>query len=195
MLLLLGFGLVGAVFAVIASRPWGRSITQSLRRGLHSSSQLPVRAALVLVIALVFLASKLGLDVQIGAFTAGIVVRMTFTGREESAAAEVFRGKLEAIGFGLFVPIFFIVSGARLDLKSFGQHPKALAAIPLFVALLLVVRGGSTALAYRKLPARPRTSLALLSATGLPLIVVITTIGTATGSSPARPQPHWSRPA
>ncbi len=181
-LLLAGFGLLAIGFAYGASRPWGRPVTDSLSRGLHSSSQLPVRAAIVLMIVLVFLASKLGLDVLLGAFAAGVVVRVAVTGREQTSETKIFQGKLEAIGFGVFIPVFFIVSGARLDLNSFVHHPQALAAIPLFVALLLLVRGVPVLIAYRKaLPARPRLALALLSATGLPLIVVITTIGTANG--------------
>ncbi len=181
-LLLAGFALLATGFAYAASRSWGRPVTDSLSRGLHSSSQLPVRAAIVLMIVLVFLATKLGLDVLLGAFAAGIVVRVALTGREQTSETKVFQGKLEAIGFGVFVPVFFIVSGARLDLTSFVHHPQALAAIPLFVGLLLLVRGVPVLIAYRKaLPARRRMALGLLAATGLPLIVVITTIGTANG--------------
>ncbi len=178
-LLLAGFGLLAAGFAYAAARPWGRTVTETLRRGLHSSSQLPVRVAMVLTIGLVFLASRLGLDVLLGAFAAGVVVRIAVAGRGNNAETELFEGKLEAIGFGVFVPVFFIVSGARLDLTSFGHHPAALAAIPLYVVLLLAVRGLPVLLTYRRaLPPRSRTALALMSATGLPLIVVITTIGT-----------------
>jgi Kef-type K+ transport system membrane component KefB len=181
-LLLAGFGALATGFTIAAGRSWGRSVAEALRRGLHSSSQLPVRAAMLLVIALVFLASRLGLDVLLGAFAAGIIVRVAITGRDQDAETEVFEGKLEAIGFGLFVPVFFIVSGARLDLNSLLDHPVALAAIPLYVALMLAIRGLPVLYVYRRaLPTRPRQCLALLSATGLPLIVVITTIGTANG--------------
>ena len=75
-LLLAGFGLLAAGIAYAASRPSGRPVTDSLSRGLHSSSQLPVRAAIVLLVLLVFLATKAGLDVLLGAFAAGIVVRV-----------------------------------------------------------------------------------------------------------------------
>ena len=181
-LLLIGFGLIAAGFAFAAARPWGRSVTGALTHGLNASSQLPVRAARVLIVALVFLTTKLGLDVLLGAFTAGIVVRVAVNDRQDQEKIELFRSKLEAIGFGLFVPVFFIVSGARLDLNSFGDHPQALAAIPVFVILLLLVRGVPTMIVYRThLAAQPRKALALLSGTGLPLIVVITSIGTTNG--------------
>jgi Kef-type K+ transport system membrane component KefB len=147
---------------------------------LHSSSQLPIRVAMLLIIALVLLASHLGLDVLLGAFAAGIIVRVAVAGREDLAETADFRGKLEAIGFGLFVPIFFVVSGTRLDLSAFSSHPQALIAIPVFLALLVVARGLPALLVYRTaLRNQHRYALALLSATGLPLIVVITAIGTA----------------
>jgi Kef-type K+ transport system membrane component KefB len=181
-LLLVGFGLLAAAFALAARRPWGQGVTEALRRGLHSSSQLPIRVAMLLVVGLILLATRLGLDILLGAFAAGIIVRLAISGQEETPEAAVFQGKLEAIGFGLFVPVFFIVSGARLDLKSFGSHPGALAAIPMFLALLLLSRGLPVLLCYRTaVTARDRWALGLYAATGLPLIVVVTTIGADDG--------------
>lgn len=178
--LLAGFLLIAAGFVFAAARPWGRPVTDALSQGLHSSSQLPVRVAMVLIIGLEFLTTELGLDTLLGAFGAGIVVRVAVNNRQNFEMTELFRGKLEAIGFGLFVPAFFIVSGASLDLKSFAHNPQALAAIPVFVVLLLLVRGIPALICYRRvLPERQTAAVALLSATGLPLIVVITTIGTA----------------
>ncbi len=177
-LLLIGFGLLAGSFALAARRPWGQRITDALRHGLHSSSQLPVRVSMLVIIALVLLATRLGLDVLLGAFAAGIIIRTAMTGREETTEGIIFQGKLEAIGFGVFIPIFFIVSGARLDLDSFRTHPQAIAAIPLFFVLLLVSRGGPTLWFYRRSLGRSeRAALALFSATALPLIVVVTTIG------------------
>jgi Kef-type K+ transport system membrane component KefB len=177
-LLLAGFGLLAAAAAVAARQQWGRHVTDTLRHGLHSSSQLPVRVSMLLVIALVLLATRLGLDVLLGAFAAGIIVRTAMTGREETPEGSIFQGKLEAIGFGVFIPVFFVVSGARLDLDAFGTHPQAIAAIPVFLALLIVARGLPSLWLYRRaLEPAQRSALALFSATGLPLIVVITTIG------------------
>jgi Kef-type K+ transport system membrane component KefB len=182
-LLLLGAFAVFAVgFGFAASRPWGRRVTDSLRHGLHASSQLPVRVAMLLIIALILLTTKLGLDILLGAFAAGVVVRVAVAGREDLDEIAAFRGKLEAIGFGVFIPIFFVLSGARLDLDAFRQHPEALLAIPLVLALMLIARGGPVLLVYRtELPTAERWALGVLAATGLPLIVVITAIGTANG--------------
>jgi Kef-type K+ transport system membrane component KefB len=181
-LLLVGFALLATGSAFAASRPAGQRITAIIRRGLHSSSQLPVRLSLLLIVTLEFLAGHLGLDVLLGAFAAGMIVRIAVAGRGEQHQVEIFRGKLEAVGFGFLVPVFFIVSGMNLDLRTFGHHPAALALIPAYLLLLLVIRGVPTLWVYRQdLPKSSRHALALMAATGLPLIVVITTIGQAYG--------------
>ncbi len=92
-----------------------------LSRHLESSAQLPVRLSLLMILLLVLLADKLGLDVLLGAFSAGIVVRRIATGDE----ADLVRAKLEAIGFGFLIPIFFVVSGITFDLHVFIQHPES----------------------------------------------------------------------
>ena len=169
---------IATLTALLATRAHPPKVVNLLRRHLHSSSQLPVRVAVLLVFFLVFLAFKLGLDVLLGAFAAGIVVRL-FTMGEDS---EVVASKLQAIGFGFLIPIFFIVSGVHFDLHILLTRPSALLRLLLFLALMLVVRGGPTLVLYRRVvsPAQ-RVPLALFSSTGLPLIVVITTIGTSEG--------------
>ena len=105
----------------------------------------------VFELGLVLLAFELGLDVLLGAFAAGIVVRLLVRGEDTA----VVRGKLEAIGFGFLVPIFFVVSGMQLDLHALFATPTALLRVPLFLALLLVVRGTPALLLYRRdLPRR-----------------------------------------
>ncbi|MCW2527891.1 MAG: sodium:proton exchanger, partial [Pseudonocardiales bacterium] len=138
---LLGFGLLAILCALAARRPWGQRVNAELRRGLHSSSQLPVRISMLLIVTMVLVAEHLGLDILLGAFSAGVIVRVAIAGQGKNDQTEIFRGKLEAIGFGFVVPIFFVVSGMRLDLDAFGRHPGALLTIPVFFALLLLVRG------------------------------------------------------
>jgi Kef-type K+ transport system membrane component KefB len=126
----------------------------------------------------VYLAFRLGLDVLLGAFAAGIVVRLFVRGEDSG----IVKGKLEAIGFGFLVPIFFIVSGMNFHLKALTSSPSALLRVPLFLVLFLVVRGVPALLLYRQdLPPRQLPPLALFSSTALPLVVVITTIGVAEG--------------
>jgi Kef-type K+ transport system membrane component KefB len=176
--LLVCFVAIATTTALLATRVHPPKLVSLLRRHLDSSAQLPVRVAVLLVLLLVYLASELGLDVLLGAFAAGIVVRL-FTAGEDS---KVIESKLTAIGFGFLIPIFFIVSGTRFDLHIFLAQPSTLLRLFLFLGLMLVVRGGPALLLYRRvLPSVQRLPLALFSATGLPLIVVITAIGTAEG--------------
>ena len=176
--LLVFFVAIAVACALLASRTRPPRMVALLRRHLHSSAQLPVRVSVLLVLVLVYLAFELGLDVLLGAFAAGVVVKL-FTVGEDS---EVIKGKLEAIGFGFLIPIFFIVSGIHFDLHVFLTRPTALLRIPLFLALFLVIRGLPALLLYRTaLPRDERVPLALFSATGLPLIVVITSLGVSQG--------------
>jgi Kef-type K+ transport system membrane component KefB len=127
-----------------------------------------------LVIVLVDLAVRLNLDVLLGAFAAGVVVRLFITGEDGPQIVS----KLEAIGFGFLIPIFFIESGITFDLHALIHQPKVLLLVPLFTALFLVTRALPTWVFFRGVLGRAEArSLAMLSATGLPLIVVITTLG------------------
>jgi Kef-type K+ transport system membrane component KefB len=156
----------------LAWRGW-----EALERTFEASSQLAVRVTVVLIFGLVLLAGKLGLDVLLGGFVAGMIVRLALKGHE----LQVFESKLTAVGFGFFVPFFFITSGMNFDLEALGSA-EALAKLGLFVALFLVIRGAPAMLLYRRvLQARQRRALAVYSATELPLVVAITTIALDAG--------------
>jgi Kef-type K+ transport system membrane component KefB len=149
----------------------------ALERTFETSGQLAVRITVVLVFGLVLLAGKLGLDILLGGFVAGMIVRLALKGHE----LQVFESKLTAVGFGFFVPFFFVASGIGFDLAALGSV-EAIAKLFLFLALFLVVRGAPAMLLYRGvLSARDRAALAFYSATELPLVVAITTIATETG--------------
>jgi Kef-type K+ transport system membrane component KefB len=177
-ILLTLFVLVAVVCALLATREQPPAMVALLRRHLHSSAQLPVRVSVLFVFVLTYIAFRLGLDVLLGAFAAGLVVRL-FTVGEDS---RVIKGKLEAIGFGFLIPIFFVVSGERFDLHALTSSPSAFLRLPLFLALFMLVRGLPAFVFYRSaLPSGERLPLALFSSTGLPLIVVITDLGVSQG--------------
>jgi Kef-type K+ transport system membrane component KefB len=172
-LLLVAFVVVAVVTIVMATRTHPPRLVRMLSRHLESSAQLPVRLSLLLIVLLVLLADKLGLDVLLGAFAAGIVVNRFTTGDD----SDLVKAKLEAIGFGFLIPIFFVVSGITFDLHVFLHHPAELWRVPFFLVLMLVARGVPVFLLYRQvLTRRQLAPMALFSATGLPLIVVITSI-------------------
>jgi Kef-type K+ transport system membrane component KefB len=149
----------------------------ALERTFEASSQLAVRVTVVLVFGLVLLASQLGLDVLLGGFVAGLITRMALKGHELA----IFESKLTAVGFGFFVPFFFVTSGIAFNLDALGTAA-ALGKLALFFVLFLVVRGAPAMLLYRRiLSLRDRAALAFYSATALPLVVAITTIAVDAG--------------
>ena len=175
-LILLGFIAIALVLALTSVRFAWRGIP-ALERTLESSSQLAVRIATVLVFGLVLLASELGLDILLGGFVAGMIVRAALRGNE----LESFESKLTAVGFGFLIPFFFVVSGINFDLEALGSA-EAIGKLFLFLGLFLVVRGTPALLLYREvLNARDRMALAVFSATELPLVVAITTLAIDSG--------------
>jgi Kef-type K+ transport system membrane component KefB len=153
-------------------------IRDVLRRLQDTTAQIRVRGAFVLMIGLVALATNLGLEVILGAFIAGAI--LTLIDRDEMMTHPEFRRKLEAVGFGVFVPIFFVTSGINYDLNAL-SGASTLARIPLFLLALVAVRG-LPALVYRG--ALPRSKLlvaAIMQSTSLPFIVAATAIGRSIG--------------
>jgi Kef-type K+ transport system membrane component KefB len=169
------------VLAVITGILAVRSAWKSwplIERTFETSSQLAVRLAVVLVFALVALAAQLGLDLLLGGFVAGMITRIALRGREVS----VFDSKLNAVGYGLLIPFFFITSGMAFDLDALTSSLGAALKVPMFVGLFLVVRGVPALLLYRsELDLRDRLALAVYCATELPLVVAITTLAVQTG--------------
>jgi Kef-type K+ transport system membrane component KefB len=148
-----------------------------IERTLEASDQLAVRVTVVLIFGLVGLAGHLHLDILLGGFVAGMITRAALHGQE----VVVFDSKLTAVGFGFFVPFFFIYSGMNFDLEALGSLGASLK-LAMFVALFLVVRGAPALLLYRHtLAPRQRTALAFYSATELPLVVAITTLAIDAG--------------
>jgi len=186
-LVLLGFGLLALGAAWVATRPARPRTIELIGRTLHSSGQLGVRICVLLCVLLVWMASTFGLDVLLGAFAAGMVARLFLVAHAEpgESAAETdhrleVQHRLEALGFGFFIPLFFVISGVRFDLGALG-NAAALAKLPLFLALFLLVRGLPALLYRRDLPRHDVIALGLLQSAALPLVVVITGIGVSTG--------------
>ncbi len=177
-LLLLVFAAVAVAAGGLALRARPPRLVRLVEATMHSSGQLAVRLAVLLLGALFLLAGSLGLDVVLGAFAAGLITGLVAQGE----AAEAFHVKLEGIGYGFFIPIFFIATGIEFNLDALLSSATALALVPVFALMFLVARGVPAWLLYRnELPARERMALALLSASALPLIVAITEVATQTG--------------
>ena len=149
-----------------------------LERSLETSGQFAIRLAVVMVFALAALASELGLDLLLGGFVAGIIVRQALKGRE----VERLESKLTAVGYGFLIPFFFVTSGLKFDMSALTEDPIRFLELPLFLVLFLAVRGIPALVLYRNvLDGRDRRALAFFSSTQLPLVVAITTIAIEQG--------------
>ena len=163
--------------AFVASRPQPPRMVETMQRHLGTSTQLPVRVVLLLITGLVLVASSLSLEVLLGAFAAGLIVRIAFS-REQ---AEAMQPRLESIGFGFLIPIFFVVSGMEFHARELFDNVSTLERVPIFLGLFLLVRGLPVCVDYvHQLGMRQRAALGILQSTALPLLVVITQIGLAT---------------
>jgi Kef-type K+ transport system membrane component KefB len=180
-LVLLGsFVLLAIAFAFAVLRV-ERSMRFSpvLLRLQDTTAQIRVRGAFMLLAAFVALAEGFGLEVILGAFLAGVILRLV--DRDRMMTHPQFRQKLEAIGFGVFIPIFFVTTGIRFDLAALFASASTILLVPLFLLALLLVRG-IPALLYRPLTDTRRTIVAgLLQAISLPFIVAASQIGMELG--------------
>jgi Kef-type K+ transport system membrane component KefB len=172
--------LVGVLAIGLSGIPWlaRHSVVQRvIREGQDATGQITLRWAVVLLFVLLAMASRFGLDVVLGAMLAGIVLRVWT--RRLNMDIEALEHKFDAVGYGIFIPIFFISSGMSLDLKSIGQDPLRLI---LFFLMLLIVRGLPSLLVYRRaLPARRRVEMTFITATTLPLLIALAEIGRQDG--------------
>ena len=172
--------LVGALAVALTIVPWlakSAAVQRMVTEGQEATGQVTLRWSLVLLFALLALASRFGLDVVLGAVLAGIVLRgWTQHLRMDTESLE---HKFNAVGYGLFIPIFFISSGMTLDLKSISEDPLRLL---LFFGLLIVVRGLPSLLVYRRaLAPVQRVEMTFITATSLPLLIALATIGEQDG--------------
>ena len=155
------------------------AVDRLLDRLEDRSGQLRVRAALTLALGFGVLANRFGLASILGAFAAGLLVKtIDLTGR---TAHPQFQIKLEGIGFGFLVPIFFITTGLQFDASALLHSPAALAEIPLFLTALLVVRALPALLYTRLIGSRRAVVAGLMQATTLTFVIVATKLGVATG--------------
>jgi Kef-type K+ transport system membrane component KefB len=176
------FTIAGVLAAWVARRPRHRHLARLVTATLGTSAQLGVRICVFVVIGMFALAEFLGLDPILGAFVAGIVVHLFLAAGSEHEEEAVL-SRLEGIGFGYFIPLFFVVSGVRFDLDALLSDGRALLLLPVFLLLFLVMRGVPTWLFHRnELPGREPVALGLFAATALPLVVVITSIGVDEGA-------------
>jgi len=180
-LILLGaFALLVVLIALtIAGVERSRGLSRVLVRLQDTTAQIRVRGAFVLLIGFVAIAENVGLETILGAFAAGAV--LSLIDRDQTMTHPEFRVKLEAAGFGIFIPVFFVTTGLHFDVNALFASVSTVVRIPLLLLALLIVRG-VPALLYSPLIGRQKALVAgLLQATSLPFIVAATQIGVQIG--------------
>ncbi|HUI21143.1 MAG TPA: cation:proton antiporter [Methylocella sp.] len=166
---------VGAIVFAKAMR--SASLSRMITRWMGDSAVLPVRISIFVLLGLVSLANELGMEIVLGAYTAGMVIAMLVRGTK----AEILEDRLTSIGSGFLVPLFFITSGVEFDLPALLTSPASLLRLALFCAGFLFVRLVPVGFYKHVLPERDLLPLALLSSTTLPLVVAVTYLGVRTG--------------
>src|SRR4051794_39091505 len=173
------FAIAGAVYVFVRRAERSGAVMKNLLRLQDTTAQIRVRGAVVLLIGFAALAEQFGLEAILGAFAAGAV--LTLVDQDQQMTHPLFRTKLEAMGFGFFVPVFFVATGLKFNVNALLDHPSNLVKVPIFLAALLVARG-LPALIYRGVVGGDRAVVAgVLQATSLPFIVAATTIGVEMG--------------
>jgi Kef-type K+ transport system membrane component KefB len=177
LILLVAFGAAAFAAAVITMRARPPRILEIFRETLDSTSLAAVRLTLLVLAILVLVARDVGFDFILGAFTAGLVIGLGL----DSPNGQSVRTRLEGIGYGFLVPIYFVTTGLTFDLDGL-LSTRGLLCTSMFVALLLLVHSASAVVLGRPHTARRTTSLAFFAATGLPLIVATVSIGITRGA-------------
>jgi Kef-type K+ transport system membrane component KefB len=176
-LVLLGlFGLlVIAVGLAVVGAEHSMRISTTLLRLQDTTAEIRIRASFVLLAVFVVFAERFGLEAILGAFLAGAIIKLV--DRDQTMTHPEFRRKLEAVGYGVFVPFFFVATGVRFDLDALFGSGRTIGMVPIFLGALLVARG-LPALVYKPLATRAQTVAAgLLQATSISFLVVAGEIG------------------
>jgi Kef-type K+ transport system membrane component KefB len=171
-------GLVAVTGLAVSGAARSMRLGEVLLRLQDTTAEIRVRFAVLLLVAFTALAERFGLESILGAFLAGAIVALV---DRDSASHPNFRTKLEAIGYGFLVPVFFVSSGVKLDLAGLLHSPSTLVRVPVFLLALLVVRGVPALIGLRANGTRSTLALGLLQATSLPFIVTATQIGVTLG--------------
>jgi Kef-type K+ transport system membrane component KefB len=173
------FGLFGLFVLTVGVAVLGAErsmcISAAILRLQDTTAEIRIRGAFLLLALFVVLAERLGLEAILGAFLAGAIINLV--DRDQTMTHPQFRQKLQAVGYGVFVPVFFVATGVRFDLHALFTDATNLARVPIFLAALLVARG-LPAFVYRSLVNRKQTlAAALLQATSVSFLVVAGQIG------------------
>lgn len=177
------FTVVAAVAIWFALRGGHAGLHRVADATMSSSGQFAVRLVIAVLTLMVALTVALGVDMLLGAFSAGVIARILFHSGSSPERVEKVTSKIEAVGFGFLIPIFFVETGVSYDLKALTAHATSILLLPIFLLLFLVCRGVPS---YLTAPPgstpTERRAIGLYASTALPLVVAITSIGVDRGT-------------
>ncbi len=168
------FALLAAGLALVPKPP---RIVAFIGATMNSTSQLPVRISIMVLALLIAVAEKFGLDLILGAFTAGMIVSLGSKGHQGTRLVH----RLEAIGYGFLIPMFFVTSGMDFNIQALFANRQALLRLPMFLVLLFVARSVPIVFYRYELAKEDHIPFVFYSATSLPLMIAIAEIGVRTG--------------
>ena len=176
------FAAICAVAALVPAkaRKAGNRFYRLVAKHSNISEQVLMRLTVLLLITLVTVSAIFDLDVVLGAFAAGFILRYVIP-----EGSQTLETRLDGISYGFFIPIFFVVSGAAIDLKAVGGNPGLLI---VFIVVLMLIRAVPVYIAMsldRKanpMSSHHRVTVAVYCATALPLIVAVTTVAVKAGT-------------
>jgi len=179
--ILVAFALTAVLAISMADRLRRFTLPPVFHDTMASSGQFPIRLAIFLAITFALFGESLGLDLVLGAFVAGAVLRALLPEDLHDALLD----RLSAVGYGFLIPIFFVKSGAEMDVGGLAGSAAAIALVPVFALMMLATRGVPALWLYRNvLPMRERVALAFHSGTQLPLVVAVTALAVERGAMP-----------
>jgi Kef-type K+ transport system membrane component KefB/Trk K+ transport system NAD-binding subunit len=152
-------------------------IRQAMQELSHASTQIKVRAAFTVMLIFVVLSETLGTEVILGAFLAGAVMALLRTPDDADLAH-----KLEAIGFGFFIPIFFIMVGVDFNLASLSESPDALLLVPLLMLGAVITKFIPVLIFHLSFSWRETLAAATLLSARLSLIIAASAVGLRIGA-------------
>ena len=159
------------------------AIGRTILHGAQTSQKTLMRVVMLILTGLMALSAVMELDMVLGAFAAGIIVRALAPGN-----FAMVEGELRTLGFSFLIPLFFVTSGMNISLSAVESYPLLLVA---FVGAILVVRGAPIVLmehfhgSVERVGWRDATRIGLYGATGLPIIVAVTELGVSTDVLPS----------
>jgi len=171
-----GVAIVGFALARIVQLP---SVWSTLDRFADTSSQLNVRAVVLVLLLFLALADGLGFEAILGSFVGGVILRVLDRGNHLEDVK--LKSKIDAIGYGFFIPVFFVTSGIKVDARALFEQPWSLLFIPAFLVAMLIARGVPSLWLGGGFTRKEKVAAGLLAATNLSIPVVVVSVATEVG--------------